>query len=58
MQPINVIQGSESAFSAEEYAQRIQRTRERLSAAGVDVMIVTGPENIFWLTGSSRAWKV
>lgn len=40
----NVIQGSESAFSAQEYAQRIQRTRERLNAAGVDVMIVTGPE--------------
>lgn len=47
----NVIQGSESAFRADEYAQRIQRTRERLSRAGVDVMIVTGPENIFWLTG-------
>ena len=44
----NVIQGSESAFSADEYAQRIRRTRERLSRAGVDVMIVTGPENIFW----------
>lgn len=43
----NVIQGSESAFSADEYAQRIRRTRERLSRAGVDVMIVTGPENIF-----------
>lgn len=37
----NVIQGSESAFSADEYAQRIRRTRERLSRAGVDVMIVT-----------------
>lgn len=47
----NVIQGSESAFRADEYAQRIQRTRERLSRAGVDVMIVTRPENIFWLTG-------
>ena len=47
----NVIQGSESAFRADEYAQRIRRTRERLSRAGVDVMIVTGPENIFWLTG-------
>ena len=33
----NVIQGSESAFSADEYAQRIRRTRERLSRAGVDV---------------------
>ncbi|WLI77369.1 Xaa-Pro peptidase family protein [Kosakonia sp. H02] len=50
-QPSNVIQGSESAFSAQEYASRIHRTRESLNAAGVDVMIVTGPENIFWLTG-------
>ncbi|WP_034945959.1 M24 family metallopeptidase [Erwinia oleae] len=49
--PDNVIQGSESAFVADEYAQRIHRTRERLSQAGIDVMIVTGPENIFWLTG-------
>ncbi|PWW02718.1 M24 family metallopeptidase [Mangrovibacter plantisponsor] len=47
----NVIQGRESAFAAEEYQDRIQRARARLSAAGVDVMIVTGPENIFWLTG-------
>ena len=49
--PGNVIQGSESAFQAEEYQQRIRLTRERLSKAGVEVMIVTGPENIFWLTG-------
>ncbi|QKJ86055.1 Xaa-Pro aminopeptidase [Paramixta manurensis] len=50
-QPINVIQGSESAFPASEYAARIQRTRQRLNEAGIEVMIVTGPENIFWLTG-------
>ncbi|MFU9138745.1 M24 family metallopeptidase [Erwinia tasmaniensis] len=49
--PDNVIQGSESAFNADEYAGRIRRTRERQQAAGIDVMIVTGPENIFWLTG-------
>ncbi|CAK9886052.1 MAG: Ectoine hydrolase [Candidatus Erwinia impunctatus] len=47
----NVIQGSESAFSVEEYQDRQRRTRERLAAAGIDVMVVTGPENIFWLTG-------
>ncbi|MBF7688578.1 M24 family metallopeptidase [Acinetobacter rathckeae] len=47
----HVIQGSESAFTEQEYASRIQRTRERLNTVGVDVMIVTGPENIFWLTG-------
>lgn len=47
----NVIQGGESAFSAGEFAQRIGRARERLSAAKLEVMIITGPENIFYLTG-------
>ncbi len=46
-----VVQGAESAFPETEYAERIRRTRSRLSEAGIDVMIVTGPENIFWLTG-------
>jgi Xaa-Pro dipeptidase len=44
-------QGCESAFSAQEYAQRVARTRTALAAAHIDAMIVTGPENIFYLTG-------
>lgn len=46
-----VVQGSESAFPAAEYAGRVARARGALAAAGIDVMIVTGPENIFYLTG-------
>lgn len=49
--PVNIRQGGESAFGAEEYAGRVQRARANLQAAGIDVMIVTGPENIFYLTG-------
>jgi Xaa-Pro dipeptidase len=49
--PSNVRQGSESAFPAAEYAERIRRARVNLAQAGIDVMIVTGPENIFYLTG-------
>jgi Xaa-Pro dipeptidase len=49
--PTNVRQGSESAFSAAEYAERVRRARANLAQAGIDVMIVTGPENIFYLTG-------
>jgi Xaa-Pro dipeptidase len=44
-------QGSESAFAATEYAGRVARTREALARANIDAMIVTGPENIFYLTG-------
>jgi Xaa-Pro dipeptidase len=44
-------QGSESAFPKAEYDQRIACARKLLAAAGIDVMVVTGPENIFYLTG-------
>jgi Xaa-Pro dipeptidase len=44
-------QGCESAFAEAEYAQRVERARAALAAAHVDAMIITGPENIFYLTG-------
>ena len=44
-------QGSESAFPKAEYDERVARARKLLAAAGIDVMVVTGPENIFYLTG-------
>jgi Xaa-Pro dipeptidase len=47
----NVRQGSESAFPKAEYDQRVARARKLLADAGIDVMVVTGPENIFYLTG-------
>lgn len=46
-----VQQGSESAFPKAEYEQRTARARKLLADAGIDVMVVTGPENIFYLTG-------
>ncbi|MEQ7918408.1 Xaa-Pro peptidase family protein [Xanthomonas sp. WHRI 1810A] len=49
--PVNVRQGSESAFAAHEYAERVRRAKTNMVDAGIDVMIVTGPENIFYLTG-------
>ncbi|EJN16156.1 Xaa-Pro aminopeptidase [Bradyrhizobium sp. YR681] len=47
----NVQQGSESAFPKQEYDGRVARARALLAKAGIDVMVVTGPENIFYLTG-------
>lgn len=43
--------GSESAFPKAEYDQRVARARNLLATASIDVMVVTGPENIFYLTG-------
>src|SRR5579863_2164899 len=51
MDSAGVRQGAESAFPKAEYDGRIARARALLQAAGIDVMIVTGPENIFYLTG-------
>jgi len=47
----NVVQGCESAFPKSEYDTRVAKAREGLVAAGLDAMVVTGPENIFYLTG-------
>ncbi|MCS0495793.1 Xaa-Pro peptidase family protein [Ancylobacter sp. MQZ15Z-1] len=47
----SVVQGQESAFPKAEYDARVAKAREGLAQAGLDVMIVTGPENLFYLTG-------
>ncbi|ODN72503.1 M24 family metallopeptidase [Methylobrevis pamukkalensis] len=51
MQVANVIQGQESAFPKAEYDARQAGARAAMERAGIDVMVVTGPENIFYLTG-------
>jgi Xaa-Pro aminopeptidase len=38
-------------FSPEEYATRLRKVRQRVESAGVEVMLTTVPENIFYLTG-------
>ena len=51
MQNQGVRQGAESAFAKTEYDGRLNRARDLLAGAGIDVMVITGPENIFYLTG-------
>lgn len=46
-----VERGCEAAFSAEEFARRQRAARQALAEQDIDVAIVTGPENIFYLTG-------
>lgn len=38
-------------FSNEEYANRLDKTRQAMDAAGLDVIIVSDPSNMSWLTG-------
>ena len=46
-----VEQGCESAFSKAELEIRIASARKILIEREIDIMILTGPENIFYLTG-------
>jgi len=38
-------------FGRDEYAARLARTRGAMQARGIDVLIVTDPSNMAWLTG-------
>ncbi|OCI99174.1 ectoine hydrolase DoeA [Rhizobium sp. AC27/96] len=38
-------------FTRAEYAERLTRTRRAMEKAGVDLVIVTDPSNMHWLTG-------
>lgn len=38
-------------FSREEFGRRLAKVREAMSARGIDLLIVTDPSNMNWLTG-------
>ena len=38
-------------FSRAEYAERLAKTRTAMEKAGIDLLIVTDPSNMHWLTG-------
>lgn len=38
-------------FSREEYDERLAKTRRAMEARGVDVLVVSDPSNMAWLTG-------
>ncbi len=38
-------------FSRAEYDARVAKTRQRMEAAGIDLLVVSDPANMAWLTG-------
>ena len=46
-----VARGSDAAFPKEEIDARQRRLKRALAAAGIDLYLTSGPENIFWLSG-------
>jgi Xaa-Pro dipeptidase len=46
-----VPQGAESAFPKAEYDRRSAQVQRAIAAKGLDLVLLSGPENIFYLTG-------
>lgn len=52
---IKTVSGSEAVFPTQEFADRIAALQKQINAKGVDGLLVTSPENIFWATGRQTA---
>lgn len=55
MQEFADLQGCDASFPREEFAARQDRARAAIRNAGHEALVVTGPENIYWLTGRQTA---
>jgi Xaa-Pro aminopeptidase len=47
---------SEPPFSAEEYASRLAKMRGAMTDAGIDLVYLSAPESICYLSGHERQW--
>jgi Xaa-Pro aminopeptidase len=45
-----------AAFPPEEYAERLRRLRAAMEAARLDVVFLSSPEALCWLSGFTAAW--
>ncbi|MBS1678487.1 MAG: aminopeptidase P family protein [Actinobacteria bacterium] len=43
-------------FADQEYEERLRKVRASMAAAGLDVLYVTSPPNVFYLTGYDAVW--
>lgn len=46
----------ESAFPEDEYRDRLRRVREGMAADGIDLLLLTAPESLFYLSGFQCEW--
>ena len=43
-------------FSAEEYESRRVRLQRQMTEAGIEVLVITSPDTMCWLTGYASRW--
>ena len=46
----------ELPFPPEEFHARLARTREAMAKAGIDLLFVTAPESLYYLSGFQGEW--
>ena len=46
----------EIPFSREEYRERLERIRTRMAADGIDMLYLTAPESLFYVSGYTCEW--
>ncbi len=46
----------EVPFSREEYRERLERIRARMAADGIDLLYLTAPESLFYVSGYTCEW--
>ena len=49
------VRSTETVFCEAEFSARIRRLTQAIRRKGADVLVLTGPENIFWATGRQTA---
>ncbi len=49
------LRGREAAFPASEFAARQAKLQASMARQHIDALVVTGPENIYWLSGRQTA---
>jgi Xaa-Pro dipeptidase len=55
MNEFSQLRGVEAAFPRPEFQKRQARARQAIERSGYDCLVVTEPENIFWLSGRQTA---
>lgn len=53
---MNAVVPTDLPFSLAEYQQRRAAVREQMAARGIDLLYVTSPSNLLYLTGYSAIW--
>lgn len=52
---VDPLTGRDAVFAADEFDARIRKLQAALDRHGAEVLVLTGPENIFWATGRQTA---